>query len=1272
MQAEKLVFQFQIKSSSYNLQMKKIFYLCQFLVILQILNPSSVFGQASVYSSKRGGVTISIDDTPASDADVSTWESYRLLFNKYGYKFNIALQSEGLSRPVVASEVKLMMNDGHEMLDHCPQDNVSQFRFITHLEDSSLYVKKGIPQPGVASVIIGPDYVTVTLKTGTSLDPSAIPVLAERTRLLYRRYLNDSINYPKILAQPGDGTSVSQIDGYVFLKSAGYISATYDGLGKDNVITKTYSISDKLYHPAFNIKRADWGEPSDFQATTKEIADRMAKHQVVSILFHYPSIPGLLTVTDQFLKWCKDNDVPLLTLSQWVTNLYGSFPDPTTNVFPDIKKDINADLRPDGYEVFDTNVVLNKNDVGAPGGYSLSKSAWGNLFMITQLGGIEKGKNIISFSAKGQMNASIRILAQVNGTGQTYCDTTINLTTAGWKTYSATLNVPDNANFSDISLALSNLNTGNIVSISNWQLSKVVKAPVINILQDATITTKQTLVLTAETGCTNYRWSTGETTQFSIIDGSKYGPGTFPISYTADGAGGSLVADKAVITVNGLFYNPKSFTFPAVNSNAALKITANIPWTITAKNNLVFVNPSSGTTSADLVVSVLGNTSVDPVIDTLIINAGTDTYAIPVYQSGIPPQLAVNKTSLTKIPKMGSVETIQLTSNTKWKISKIPAWIVGSPVSGKGNASLTFTISLNNQVLERTDSIIIKAPNGLLDSLRVSVSVFQLGDIQFLNLDKNMFAVKAIPSPQTVNITSNAKWTVSAMPHWINPRTLTGTGNGSLIFDVTTNTSRLGRAGTFKISTSNDTIRVVSVTQAGADYVDIDRIAISDAAAAKTETVNITSTTNWNLSNKSLWLTVSPTSGINNAAVNLILQVNNSVNPRTDTVTVKAVNCPDQYIIVTQAGAAPQLSIDNTTITATAAAVSIPLNISSNSTWTITDVPTWITPSQLIGTGNKSITLAIDQNKLKVERTPALLKISLANGTLVTLEVKQAASPSYITPTPELVNIGPDTSDSTSILVSSNTKWKVVNSVGWIKTNPDAWISNDGDKTITIKPNTQWLTPEDITGADMQGAFTLEEDSSLPTKIVKTISVTFKSIPGVLSVPVHTVTFNSITSKTYSITSNLPWSAEKKTSANWFNVTPTFSQAGTINLKIDCIATNASSKDNSVYLILKQTKGVVKDSILIVQQGSNVGVENYANSGIRIYPQPVGETLNIDLSVNNELKYWEIYNPSGIELLKGRIVNKTKLQIPVAFLSPGIYFITLRSDSQKIGLKFTK
>lgn len=1253
--------------------MNRTFYACLLLVMLQYTNNSSLFGQASVFSQKRGGVMISIDDTPVSDDQLSTWESYRLLFNKYGYKFNIALQSEGLNRPAVAAKVKQMMSDGHEMMDHCPQDNVSEFRFNTHMEDSALYIKNGIKQPGVESVNIGKDLVIVTLKTGASLDPSAIPVLAERTRLLYRRYLKDSTNYPKVLAQPGDGTSVSQIDGYIFLKQAGYTAAAYDGLGKDNVITKTYNISEKLFHPAFNIKRADWGDMGNFQSTTKEVADKMAKHQVVSILFHYPSIPGLLDVTDKFLKWCQDNDIPLLTISQWMTNLYNSYPDPTTNVFPDITKDRNGDNKPDGYENFDQNVTINKTDTDAPGGSSLTKNAWGNLLQITALGGIEKGKNIISFSAKGQLNATIRIKALINGIGQTYCDTTINLDSQSWKTYKAPINVPENANFSDISFALENItSSSSFVSISNWQLSKVVKQPTIKVLSDTTITIKQAVSLSAEPGCTNYRWSTGATTQNIVFDGAKSGPGTFPVSYTADDASRSLIADKATITVKGLLSSPQLFLFPTYNSNATLKITANIPWTITSKNNLVIMNPSNGISSADVVVSMLENATVQPVNDTIIISSSQTSISIPVHQPGLTPLLSINKTSFNTIPRKGIIETIQLTSNTKWRISSKPSWISSSLSTGNGNALITFTIDSNKLVTERTENIIIKAPNGDSDSLNVSITAYQMGEDHYLNLDNNTFSVKAPANTVTFHVTSNTKWILSGMPDWIKPKTITGTGNGDVAIDLKTNSLRTERIGTFKLSTSNDTTRIVTVKQAGADYIDIDKKAIQVSAASKAETISITSSTLWNVSNKSTWLTVTPSSGSNNYLLALAIQENLKADTRIDTVTVKAKDCPDQTIVVTQTGASPKVEIDKSTITVIAAANVATLKITSNTTWTITDVPTWIKPSQLSGDGNVSINLSIDQNKLKTERSPATLKITPKNGTFVLLEVKQEASPSLIISTPESITIGPANGDTTSIFVTSNVKWKVINSLGWIKTNPEAWISIDGDKRLNITLNTQWLSQEDITGVDKQGTFTLEEESTLPNKIIKTIVVTLKSIPAVLKVPKDTITFKKIESTTIKIESNLPWTAEKKTNANWLKINPTFSSGGSIDFNVECITNNAGSKDNSVYIILKQTKGVIKDSILIIQAGRTTGIRNDEQSKFKIYPQPALETLNIDLPENNNLKYWNIYNPIGVELLNGRFENKNKLQIPINKLRSGVYFITLRSDSNNIGLKFTK
>jgi hypothetical protein len=283
----------------------------------------------------------------------------------------------------------------------------------------------------------------------------------------------------------------------------------------------------------------------------------------------------------------------------------------------------------------------------------------------------------------------------------------------------------------------------------------------------------------------------------------------------------------------------------------------------------------------------------------------------------------------------------------------------------------------------------------------------------------------------------------------------------------------------------------------------------------------------------------------------------------------------------------------------------------------------------------------------------------------------QVTSP-FITVTPNPMTFGPAVTDTVAFMVTSNVKWKIVNSVGWIKTDPEAWFLNDGNKRVKLTPNLQWLTKEDITGTNLTGSFTLEEDSSLPTKVIKTVNVTLKAYPGILTIPVKTITFQKIESQNFTIVSNLSWTLEKQINANWLNITPSFSLSGTVNVKLDCIMSNAGSKDNSVYLIIKQAKGVVKDSILVIQAAKATGISDYEHSGIKIYPQPARETLNVELPANNAIKNWTIYNTIGVELLKGRIENNHTLQIPMIRLVSGVYFITLESDTQKIGLKFTK
>ena len=79
--------------------------------------------------------------------------------------------------------------------------------------------------------------------------------------------------------------------------------------------------------------------------------------------------------------------------------------------------------------------------------------------------------------------------------------------------------------------------------------------------------------------------------------------------------------------------------------------------------------------------------------------------------------------------------------------------------------------------------------------------------------------------------------------------------------------------------------------------------AVSVAAAANsTGTFSITSNASWTVSDDQSWLTVSPTSGSNNAAVTVTAQANTGTAARSAIVTASATGVPSQTVTVTQAG----------------------------------------------------------------------------------------------------------------------------------------------------------------------------------------------------------------------------------------------------------------------------------------------------------------------------------------------------------------------------------
>jgi hypothetical protein len=953
--------------------MKKTYFSWILVVTLVLGHLTDALSQSV---QKVGGIMLNIDGSPSDGAGVANWESFRQLINGYGYKMNIGLQSENLSIPIVAAKVKDFVGDGNELLDFCPQDDILHFVFSTHLEDADLYKDK----PGVASVVVNGNLCTVTLKSSNNiLDPDAIPVLAERTRMLYRRYLG-TIPFPKILALPNDQNYIARSTGYLNLNKAGYSGASYDGATPEGIEVKTYSVPEER-HARYAFKRGDLTDLGNLSSMKKQIAEDVAKHKVTSIQIHFSKIPTSLAASKILFDWMRAKQIRVQTASQWLTSLFGAIYNPVVNVFPGLTTDLDEDGTPDGY-YFYQNQTRATVDATAPGGAAVSRNNKGDFFQVTDLGAIEKGQNSFTFSAKGDEGAVIAL--QVSSNGQTYFNNTLKLESADWKTYKFDVPVPANAVLSTFKLSLNETKTADAtVWVSDFKFNKEAKKAQSKI-RDFIINNDEKSTLAADPGCTNYIWNTGETSQAIMVDAGRRAPGHYVYWYTAIDNTGAMISDSAVVTVCGITVFPASLTLPPSNGMATLQITSTIPWNITSGKNLMKVDKISGTENATITISTQAeNSTVEALTDVINVESAKGIISIPVTQMGISSTISVDKSPI-KALAAESKDQVQISSNTQWGITKLPSWLNCTPLRGKGNTSVAITISANAMAMPRTDTIIFKTAGGPFALLILD----QVGAIPLLNVNKSMVNTKAKAFRDTLKIKSNAEWSLTGLPGWVTSSKIKGIGDAEIYLELAVNTEIVARESSITIGVLNGPSSTVAIQQAGADYVAVDRATVSVPASARAEEIKVSSTVDWFILTKANWLTPFPENGSLFRTVNVTIGANPRARERKDSLIFKGTDLPPIKVVFTQAAAIPSITLNPAALTVPNSEKAYPLQITSNDTWTVTEVPAWATIKMKSGEGDAVDSLVIQRNNKLADRTAKII-FTLSNNTTYQLTVTQ-------------------------------------------------------------------------------------------------------------------------------------------------------------------------------------------------------------------------------------------------------------------------------------------
>ncbi len=245
-------------------------------------------------------------------------------------------------------------------------------------------------------------------------------------------------------------------------------------------------------------------------------------------------------------------------------------------------------------------------------------------------------------------------------------------------------------------------------------------------------------------------------------------------------------------------------TSPAGTTSFA--VTCNAGWAASTPAGWCTITPS-GTGNGTITADYTENTTVNQRVATITVTSGSQApQTVTVTQDGATPLLIVVPSNQYVTAPAGST-SYTVTSNTDWTVTVDSSWCTVTP-AGTGNGTILANYTENLTVNSRIATITVTV-SGLSPLL---VTVTQAGAVPILLVDPPYQNVTEIAGSTAFSITSNTTWTASSNQTWCTV-TPSGTGNGMITADYTTNAVHLSRTADITVNVSGVPPQTVAVNQ---------------------------------------------------------------------------------------------------------------------------------------------------------------------------------------------------------------------------------------------------------------------------------------------------------------------------------------------------------------------------------------------------------------------------------------------------------------------------
>ncbi|MBE0654676.1 MAG: leucine-rich repeat protein, partial [Bacteroidales bacterium] len=226
--------------------------------------------------------------------------------------------------------------------------------------------------------------------------------------------------------------------------------------------------------------------------------------------------------------------------------------------------------------------------------------------------------------------------------------------------------------------------------------------------------------------------------------------------------------------------------------------------------------------------------------------------------------------------------------------------------------------------------------------------------------------------------------------------------------------------------------------------VSADTIAIADTTGS-TAAFDIHSSVNWNISSDQPWLVINPVLGMDTASISLMAETNQDTIAREAIIRISGENVSTQTVLVRQAPK-PALSVSASELgIGPLAGSAAEFNLGSNQDWIIESGQAWLTVSPSSGNGNTTIILTAEANPDTTARKAIL---TVKTGRLMPQTIVITQSPQlFLSVLPDVLELGPQSGDTASFHIVSNTGWAVQSDQVWLSLSP---LSGSGNEEITV------------------------------------------------------------------------------------------------------------------------------------------------------------------------------------------------------------------------------